>query len=72
MLTVAARWWVIDVALAPGKGDEAKTQAPSKQAQRSANSKAGQLVDWVLPHLTAGEADQAAATENRRKKKHYP
>jgi hypothetical protein len=33
MLTVAASRWITDLALAPGKGSEAKAQAPSKQAQ---------------------------------------
>jgi hypothetical protein len=66
---------------APEKGDEAKKQSPSKQAQRKATSKAGQLVDyradllnirtaWKLKllHLTKGGADQAAAADRQKKK----
>jgi hypothetical protein len=44
-LTTEASWQITDLALAPGKGDEATTQDPSKQGQRQANSKTGQLVD---------------------------
>jgi hypothetical protein len=72
---------VTDHRLCPRERDEAKKQAPSKQAWQKANSKAEHLVDCravllnlrtacklKLPHLTEGEADQAAAPERQKKK----
>jgi hypothetical protein len=71
--------------LAPEKGVEAKKQAPSNQAQQKPNSKAVQFVGYraellnlrtackfTLPQLIEGVADQAAAAERQKKKKHYP